>query len=121
MTNTTTTITAADQKRANILIIDDEPLVRDLLRELLAEQYDCTTVDSAEKALAVLQREIFDLVLSDINMGGMSGIEMIPHVLASAPDITVIMISGQQTIDSAIEAMRFGAFDYIKKPFVRAG
>lgn len=103
--------------KAHILIIDDEPVVRNLLTEVLCEKHICTTADSAEKALELLRTEKFSLILSDISMGGMSGLEMIPRVHSSAPDAVIIMISGQQTIDSAIEAMRLGAFDYIKKPF----
>jgi diguanylate cyclase (GGDEF)-like protein len=64
-----------------------------------------------------LSAEEFDLVLSDIRMGGMSGLEMIPRVLALAPDTVVMMNSGEQTIESAIEALRVGAFDYVRKPF----
>jgi PleD family two-component response regulator len=85
--------------------------------EILRESYECAEAGSAEEALATLQAERFDLVLTDINMGGMSGLEMIPHALASAPNIVVMMISGEQTIEGAIEALRLGAFDYIQKPF----
>jgi diguanylate cyclase (GGDEF)-like protein len=104
-------------RQAHILIIDDDPGVRGVLQGMLSEHYECTAVGSAEDALSILSAEKFDLVLSDINMGGMSGLEMIPQVLASAPDTVVMMISGEQTIESAIEAMRVGAFDYVGKPF----
>jgi response regulator RpfG family c-di-GMP phosphodiesterase len=100
-----------------ILIVDDEPEVRNLLCDLLGEEYDCTPAGSAEAALARLDAAKFDLVLSDINMGGMSGLEMIPRVLSKSSDTAVIMVSGMQTIESAVEAMRVGAFDYILKPF----
>ena len=99
-----------------ILIIDDDEQVRTLLEELLRDEYECVVVASAEEALAVLNEEDFDLVISDINMGGISGLELVPRVLKDTPDTVVVMISGQQTIDSAIEAMRVGAFDYITKP-----
>lgn len=65
----------------------------------------------------MLRDRTFGVVLSDINLKGMSGIEMLPRVLASTPDIVVMMISGEQTLDRPIESMRAGAFDYIKKPF----
>ncbi len=102
---------------ARILIIDDEPVIRNLLSEILCEKYDCTAVCSAEEALEILRRENFQLVLSDINMSGMSGIQMVPQVRAAAPQTVVVMLSGEKTIDTAIEAMRAGAFDYIQKPF----
>jgi diguanylate cyclase len=99
-----------------ILIVDDEPVIRDVLVELLGETYECRDVSSAEEALGLLRAEEFDLVLSDIRMGGLSGLELIPRILDTAPDTVVVMISGEQTIDSAIHAMRAGAFDYVTKP-----
>jgi diguanylate cyclase len=103
--------------RARILIADDDAQIRSILRELLGEAYECREVSSAEEALELLRVERFHLVLSDITMGGISGLEMIPHVLRRAPDTVVVMISGEQTIESAITAMRAGAFDYVTKPF----
>lgn len=104
-------------KKSRILIADDEAQIRDLLCELLSPSHECVGVDSAEQALRLLRAEKFDLVLSDIRMGGLSGLEMVPHVLSIAPETVVIMISGGQTIENAIEALRVGAFDYITKPF----
>jgi diguanylate cyclase (GGDEF)-like protein len=103
-------------ERPNILIIDDDAQIRGLLTELLSPKNDCTAVGSAEDALAILRSINFDLVISDINMGGISGLDLVPRVIAQNPDTVVVMISGQQTIDFAIEAMRVGAFDYITKP-----
>lgn len=103
--------------KPEILIIDDDEQVRNLLKQLFYGDYDCTTVDSAEAALRVLDVTTFSLVISDISMKGMTGLELIPGVLEKNPDTVVIMISGQQTIDYAIEAMRVGAFDYVTKPF----
>jgi diguanylate cyclase (GGDEF)-like protein/PAS domain S-box-containing protein len=107
----------ATEKRARILIADDDEQIREVLLELLSENYDCTAVTSAEEALTRIQAESFDLVLSDIMMGGITGLEMVPQVLEHAPDTVVIMISGEQNIESAIQALRVGAFDYITKPF----
>ncbi|MBC7929178.1 MAG: response regulator [Rubrivivax sp.] len=104
-------------RRARVLIADDEPEIRVVLADLLSRAYDCTTVGSAEDALARLRESEFDLVISDIMMGGMSGLEMIPRVLERSPDTVVIMISGVQTVESAISALRAGAFDYVMKPF----
>lgn len=102
--------------KSTILIIDDDEQIRGLLKELLTDEYECVDVGSAEEALDVLKVISFNLVISDINMGGISGLDLVPRVLKDAPDTVVVMISGQQSIDSAIEAMRVGAFDYITKP-----
>jgi putative nucleotidyltransferase with HDIG domain len=107
----------ASTAKARILVVDDEPEIRDVLCELLGISYECTAASSAEEALATLREGNFNLIISDIMMGGMSGLEMIPHVLADAPETVVLMISGVQTIESAIKALRAGAFDYIMKPF----
>ena len=104
-------------RRARVLIADDEREIRGVLRDLLSPVYECTAVSSAEEAIAELRQTDFDLVISDIMMRGMSGLEMIPHVRRLLPDAVVIMISGVQTVESAIEALRAGAFDYIMKPF----
>src|SRR5262245_23495209 len=103
-------------EKATILIIDDDEFVRGLLFDLLAETYECHPVGSAEDALKDLSRKSFDLVISDIDMGGMSGLELVPHVHSVSPDTVVLMISGHHEIETAIEAMRAGAFDYICKP-----
>jgi len=99
-----------------ILIIDDDASIRQLLIEVLRDTYACCEADSAEQALSALAKDNFDLVISDIRMGGMSGLELVPHVHSIAPDCVVLMISGQNSIESAIQAMRAGAFDYITKP-----
>src|SRR5882672_1675329 len=99
-----------------ILIVDDDEQIRLLLVRLLATRNDCTDVESAESALALLDEREFDLIISDINMAGISGLELVPTILQKDADAVVIMVSGQQTIDYAIEAMRAGAFDYITKP-----
>ena len=104
-------------KKPSILIADDDPEIRSVLVDLLSEEYECVAVGSAEEALAELQVAPYELVLSDITMGGMSGLEMVPFVLAAAPDAVVVMISGAQTLESAVEALRVGAFDYVVKPF----
>ncbi len=108
----------AKTDKARILIADDEAEIRSVLHELLEEKHDCVAVSSAEEALAQLRSGgAFDVIISDIMMSGMSGLEMVPHVLALAPDAVVIVISGVQTVESAIDALRVGAYDYIMKPF----
>ena len=100
-----------------LLIVDDDPAIREILLEFLGHRYECDAAGSAEEALALLGAQRFQLVVSDIAMPRMSGLEMIPHVRALAPDTLVVMVSGSQAVESAVEAMRAGAFDYIVKPF----
>ena len=100
-----------------ILIVDDEREITEILADLLSEQYNCQTAGSAEQALAGLRESEFQLVISDITMPGMSGLDMIPHVKSMSPNTVVVMISGMQTVESAIGALRLGAFDYLMKPF----
>ena len=102
--------------RPKLLIIDDEEQIRQLLGDLLGTTYDCCEAGSAEEALTALSQQTFDLVISDIDMGGMSGLELVPRVHSIAPDTVVVMISGNQDIEFAIQALRVGAFDYITKP-----
>src|ERR1044072_8228703 len=107
----------ASPGKVRILVVDDEPEIRDVLCELLGDHHECVPAASAEEALQLIRGGRFGLIISDIMMGGMSGLEMIPHVLNDSPDTVVLMISGVQTIESAIKALRAGAFDYIMKPF----
>jgi putative nucleotidyltransferase with HDIG domain len=100
-----------------ILIVDDEQEITEILADLLSEEYDCHRAASAEQALVQLQQMEFQLVISDITMPGMSGLDMIPHVKNDSPNTVVVMISGMQTVESAIGALRLGAFDYLMKPF----
>jgi diguanylate cyclase (GGDEF)-like protein len=103
--------------RPRILIIDDESGIRKMLCDILEPGYECQTASSAEEGLRELRTNEVALVISDINMAGITGLEMVPQILALAPDTVVIMMSGMQTIETAIEAMRVGAFDYLMKPF----
>ena len=103
--------------KPRLLIVDDEAEVRSVLNDLLRDTYQCSQAPSAEEALAQLQERDYQLVISDITMSGMSGLEMIPHVKVISPDTVIVMISGMQTIESAINTLRLGAFDYLMKPF----
>jgi len=105
-----------NNSKSKLLIIDDEKQIRDLLVDLLGSDYDCSDAGSAEEALTALSKQTFDLVISDIDMGGMSGLELVPRVHALSPDTVVVMISGNQDLEFAIRALRVGAFDYITKP-----
>src|SRR2546421_2591498 len=108
---------AENNTKPRLLIVDDEAEVRSVLNDLLGDIYQCSQAPSAEDALARLRERDYQLVISDITMSGMSGLEMIPHVKVISPDTVIVMISGMQTIESAINALRLGAFDYLMKPF----
>ena len=105
------------KNQPRLLIVDDEVEVRSVLHDLLSENYQTGEASSAEEALTQLRNHDYELVISDITMSGMSGLEMIPHVKVISPDTVIVMISGMQTIESAINALRLGAFDYLMKPF----
>lgn len=103
--------------KSRILIVDDEPDITEILSDLLSDDHDCTTANSAEAALQLLAQNEFHLVVSDITMPGMSGLEMLPRAKSISPNTVVVMISGMQTVESAIGALRLGGFDYLMKPF----
>lgn len=105
------------ETKKRILIIDDEPGVRTMLCDLFATEYDCQAVGSPEHGIELLRSNEMALVISDINMPGISGLELVPLIVRLAPNTVVIMMSGAQTMETAIEAMRVGAFDYLVKPF----
>ncbi len=103
--------------QARILITDDEPEIRGVLQDYLCADYECETASSAEQAVSLLESKRFDLIISDVMMGGMTGVQLIPHVAKLSPSTLVILVSGAQVIENAIEALRAGAFDYLMKPF----
>ncbi|MDQ3667564.1 MAG: response regulator [Acidobacteriota bacterium] len=103
--------------KSRILIVDDELEITEVLSDLLSVAYECQKVGSAEDALTRVAESDFQLVISDITMPGMSGLEMLPLVKGISPNTVVVMISGMQTVESAIGALRLGAFDYLMKPF----
>ena len=103
--------------KSRILIVDDEPDITEILADLLGDNHECTTANSAEAALELLSANQFELVVSDITMPGMSGLEMLPRAKSISPNTVVVMISGMQTVESAIGALRLGGFDYLMKPF----
>jgi two-component system response regulator PilR (NtrC family) len=102
---------------ARILIVDDDETIRDTLYDLLSEQYVCQTAETAEKALARLQTDAYDVVLTDISMPGLSGLELLGHILQQYPDTPVIMISGIGDQEHAQGLIKLGAFDFLLKPF----
>jgi len=102
---------------ANILIIDDEKSIRNTLQEIL--EYEKHTVEQAtngQEGLEFIAKNKYDVVLCDIKMPGLDGIEVLDKIMEIAPDLAVIMISGHGNIDTAVEAIKKGAYDFIEKP-----
>jgi two-component system nitrogen regulation response regulator NtrX len=102
---------------AKILIIDDERAIRSTLREILEyEDYQVEDVDNGQDGLDMIAKNDYDLVLCDIKMNRMDGMEVLTEGLLIKPDLPFIMISGHGTVETAVEASRKGAFDFISKP-----
>ncbi|MBI1779774.1 MAG: sigma-54-dependent Fis family transcriptional regulator, partial [Sphingobacteriales bacterium] len=102
---------------SNILIIDDEKAIRKTLTEILSyEGYKIDDAENGEDGLKQLKEKNYDAVLCDIKMPKMDGIEFLEKAREARPDVPVIMISGHGTIETAVEAVKKGAFDYVSKP-----
>jgi len=102
---------------SKILIVDDEPVIRSTLREILEyEKYEIEEAADAKKALEMLEKQEFKVVLSDIKMPGMNGIEFLEELQKKENDTPVIMITGHGDVETAVEALKKGAFDFIQKP-----
>lgn len=102
---------------ADVLVVDDDDVIRDTLCELLSTEYSCQTADTAEQALAKLEAQPFNVVLTDISMPGLNGMELLERVLKLYPNTPVIMISGLSDEEQAQSLISLGAFDYLLKPF----
>ncbi len=101
-----------------LLIVDDDPNVRELLKTKLTHLgYQCRTADGADRALAVIEREPIHLVLSDIMMPGLSGIDLLKRLVQAYPETAVVMLTAAADTQVAVQAMKLGAYDYITKPF----
>ena len=108
-------------KKVRILVVDDEEVVRNLLQRTLTESgYNVTTAPDGEEALSVVSQGEVDVVLLDIKMPGMSGIEVLGKLTTDWPDICVIVVTAVVDTQTAIEALKMGAYDYITKPFNRS-
>jgi two-component system, NtrC family, nitrogen regulation response regulator NtrX len=102
---------------SKVLIIDDEKSIRSTLREILEyEKFKVEEAENGPEGLKKAEKEKFDVILCDIKMPKMDGIEVLEKLQETAPDVPVIMISGHGNIDTAVEAIKKGAFDYISKP-----
>ncbi len=105
-------------KKARILIVDDEEIARKNLAHVLTkEEYEVAAVADGEGALRELQASEFDVVLTDLRMGKIDGMDLLDRIKVRYPDTRVIMVTGYATVPSAIEAMQKGAYHYLAKPF----
>jgi CheY-like chemotaxis protein len=100
-----------------LLIVDDDPVFRQELGDLLEGDHRVTTAASAAKALEALEQEDFDVVFTDLKMPRQSGLELLREIRRKWPTTLVVLVTGFATVETAVEAMKDGAFDYIRKPF----
>ena len=101
----------------HILVIDDEQAIRNTLKDILEyEQYKVSVAEDGEQAIAMCNENLFDLVLCDIKMPKMDGMEVLSNLHANHPEVAVVMISGHGDIETAVDAIKNGAYDFIAKP-----
>lgn len=107
-----------ENPKARILAVDDEAIILDSFRKILVlEGYSIDTVEKGGEALGLIQKRDYDLVFTDLKMPEMDGVELTKAVKHLRPDIDVIVITGYATVDTAVETMKYGALDYVQKPF----
>jgi DNA-binding response OmpR family regulator len=100
-----------------ILVVDDEPSIRYFVEETLTDEgYQVVCVDSGEAALACIETQTFDLALIDLRLPGVSGIDVLTSLRRHSPDTTIIVLTAHASLDTAVEALRQGAHDYLFKP-----
>jgi DNA-binding NtrC family response regulator len=105
-------------ERKQILVVDDEPNLRRVLAAQLARDgYDVHTAEDGAQGLAFLEEHHIDLVITDLRMPNIDGMELLRRSMANDPELPVVMITAHGTVDNAVEALKTGAFDYVTKPF----
>ncbi len=106
--------------KGSILIVDDEKAQREILTMILRKEgYETVDVTGVQEALAMLERREFDLILTDLKMQGQSGLDLLEQVMAADPHQCIVMMTAHGSIDTAVGAMKRGAFDYLEKPLER--
>lgn len=104
--------------KSRILVVDDEESIREFLEIMLKKEgYEVTLAEDGQKAKDLLAKKSFDMIISDLQMPHVTGIELLKHVKETAPEIVFMMITAFGTTETAVEAMKMGAYDYITKPF----
>jgi DNA-binding NtrC family response regulator len=105
-------------KRGKILVVDDEDIVRtSCSRTLTPGGFEVKLAKNGREGLNMMGEEAFDIVLTDLKMPDMDGIEVLRKIKEDWPEVEVIIITGYQTVDTAVKSIKLGAFDYIEKPF----
>lgn len=111
-------MTMQEIQAPKILVVDDEERIRDACTMVLEEEgYDVATADNGELGLSMIEEKHYDVILLDLMMPNLSGLEVLPQLKEKHPDTAVIVITGYATVEHSIEAMKKGAFDFIPKPF----
>ncbi|MEE9457186.1 MAG: response regulator, partial [bacterium] len=106
------------QAKAKVLVVDDEPIKRAVLEDELREAgYDVAAASNPLEAESILEKSNFDVVLTDLRMPGQDGINFLRELKEKRPEQNVIVMTAYGTVETAVEAMKSGAFDYIQKPF----
>ncbi|OYZ17795.1 MAG: Fis family transcriptional regulator [Bdellovibrio sp. 28-41-41] len=104
--------------KAKILVVDDEESIREFLEIMLRKEgYEITLAEDGQKAKELLQKKSFDMIISDLQMPNMTGIELLKYVRQDFPEVLFMMITAFGTTETAVEAMKMGAYDYLTKPF----
>src|SRR5579863_2127677 len=104
----------------SILVVDDEERQREIYRDILEDEgYDAEAAPSAEAALRLLTQRRFDLVITDLNLTGMTGVELLGEITHADPTVAVILVTGYPSVQSAIEATKKGVYTYLEKPLDR--
>ncbi|MCA9735097.1 MAG: response regulator [Deferribacteres bacterium] len=107
-----------DNPKAKILAVDDEEIILNSFRKILVlDGYSVDTVETGQEALGLIQKRHYDFVFTDLKMPEMDGVDVCKSVKHLRPDIDVIIITGYASVDTAVETMKFGALDYVQKPF----
>lgn len=106
------------KSKAKILIVDDEQNIREVLSIFLKDEgYTVSVAIDGKSALETIKNDIFDLVITDLKMPKVSGFDLLKSIKETSPETVVVIITAYGTTESAVEAMKLGAFDYIQKPF----
>src|SRR6186713_1193670 len=110
--------TGPPNEKPRVLVVDDEKFIRDILADFLTmEGYAVRTAEDGAQALGELSHSSFDLVISDLKMPKMGGLDLLQHVGTLQPEALTVIMTGFGTVETAIDAMKQGAYDYILKPF----